>query len=104
MAAWRETDLFTDEERAALALAESMTRLADRADAGPRRGVARSGKALRREAAGRPGPVGRHDQPVQPDQRRDQAACRRRLVTVRAGQHSDASRHDCPADLRTHAS
>ena len=35
VAAWRETDLFTDGERAALALAESMTRLADRADAVP---------------------------------------------------------------------
>lgn len=35
VAAWRETDLFTDAERAALALAESMTRLADRADAVP---------------------------------------------------------------------
>src|ERR1700733_5317031 len=35
VAAWRETDLFTDEERAALTLAESMTRLADRADAVP---------------------------------------------------------------------
>lgn len=33
VAAWRETDLFTDAERAALALAESMTRLADHADA-----------------------------------------------------------------------
>jgi AhpD family alkylhydroperoxidase len=32
VAAWRETDLFDDAERAALALAESMTRLADRAD------------------------------------------------------------------------
>jgi AhpD family alkylhydroperoxidase len=32
VAAWRETDLFSDSERAALALAESMTRLADRAD------------------------------------------------------------------------
>src|ERR1700728_1661987 len=32
VAAWRETDLFTDEERAALALAESMYRLADRHD------------------------------------------------------------------------
>lgn len=32
VAAWRETDLFSDAERAALALAESMTRLADRAD------------------------------------------------------------------------
>ena len=35
VAAWRETDFFTDAERAALALAESMTRLADRADAVP---------------------------------------------------------------------
>lgn len=33
VAAWRETDLFTDAERAALALAESMTRLADRSEA-----------------------------------------------------------------------
>jgi AhpD family alkylhydroperoxidase len=33
VAAWRDTDLFDDAERAALALAESMTRLADRADA-----------------------------------------------------------------------
>jgi AhpD family alkylhydroperoxidase len=32
VAAWRETDLFTEAERAALALAESMTRLADRTD------------------------------------------------------------------------
>jgi AhpD family alkylhydroperoxidase len=32
VAAWRDTDLFTDAERAALALAESMTRLADRPD------------------------------------------------------------------------
>ena len=35
VAAWRETELFTEEERAALALAESMTRLADRVDAVP---------------------------------------------------------------------
>lgn len=33
VAAWRETPYFTDEERAALALAESATRLADHADA-----------------------------------------------------------------------
>jgi AhpD family alkylhydroperoxidase len=32
VAAWRETELFTDAERAALALAESMTRLADSPD------------------------------------------------------------------------
>ncbi len=35
VAAWRETPYYTDAERAALALAESMTRLADRADAVP---------------------------------------------------------------------
>lgn len=33
VAAWREAPYFTDEERAALALAEAATRLADRADA-----------------------------------------------------------------------
>lgn len=32
VAAWRETDLFSSAERAALALAECMTRLADRPD------------------------------------------------------------------------
>jgi len=35
VAAWRETDLFTDAERAALALTEYMTRLADRPDPVP---------------------------------------------------------------------
>ncbi|MGX6606284.1 carboxymuconolactone decarboxylase family protein [Micromonosporaceae bacterium Da 78-11] len=35
VAAWRETPYFSDAERAALALAESATRLADRADAVP---------------------------------------------------------------------
>ncbi|MEU7935166.1 carboxymuconolactone decarboxylase family protein [Micromonospora echinofusca] len=35
LAAWRETPYFTDAERAALALAESATRLADRADPVP---------------------------------------------------------------------
>ena len=35
VAAWRETDLFTAAERAALALAESMTRIADRSEAVP---------------------------------------------------------------------
>ncbi|CAM5492855.1 alkyl hydroperoxide reductase AhpD [Streptomyces tanashiensis] len=35
VAAWRETPYFTDEERAALALAEYATRLADRPDAVP---------------------------------------------------------------------
>jgi len=35
VAAWRETTYFTEPERAALALAEAATRLADRADAVP---------------------------------------------------------------------
>lgn len=35
VAAWRETELFTAAERAALALAESMTRLSDREDPVP---------------------------------------------------------------------
>lgn len=35
VAAWREAPYFTDAERAALALAEAVTRLADRADAVP---------------------------------------------------------------------
>ena len=37
VAAWRDTDLFTDAERAALELAEHATRLADRADPVPDR-------------------------------------------------------------------
>ena len=35
LAAWRETPYYTEAERAALALAESATRLADRSDAVP---------------------------------------------------------------------
>jgi alkylhydroperoxidase family enzyme len=35
VAAWREAPYFTDAERAALALAEAATRLADRADPVP---------------------------------------------------------------------
>jgi alkylhydroperoxidase family enzyme len=35
VAAWREAPYFTDDERAALALAEAATRLADRADPVP---------------------------------------------------------------------
>ena len=35
VAAWRETPYFSDQERAALALTEAVTRLSDRADAIP---------------------------------------------------------------------
>src|SRR5258708_2008882 len=54
VAAWREAPYFTDAERAALALTEAVTRLADRAD-----------------------PVDRHNQPVQSRQRPHPATRRR---------------------------
>ena len=48
VAAWRETELFTEAERAALALAESMTRLADRPDPSPTKcGMRRQGTSTR---------------------------------------------------------
>jgi AhpD family alkylhydroperoxidase len=68
--AWRESDLFTDAERAALAMTEAATRLADRPDtvtdeiwdaAGP----------LRRAAVGRDRPDDQPHQSVQPDQHHD---------------------------------
>lgn len=43
VAAWREAPYFTDAERAALALTEAATRLSDRADAVPERGLGRGG-------------------------------------------------------------
>ena len=46
VAAWRETTVFTDAERAALELTEQGTRLADAG--GHRRGVGERGQALRR--------------------------------------------------------
>ena len=52
-AAWREAPYFTDAERAALALTEAVTRLADRADAGARRRLGRGRRPLRRAGARR---------------------------------------------------
>ena len=43
VAAWREAPFFTDAERAALALAEAATRLADRPDPVPDAGLGRRG-------------------------------------------------------------
>ena len=46
VAAWRDTPYFTDAERAALALAESVTRLERQGRPGAGRGVERGGEAL----------------------------------------------------------
>jgi AhpD family alkylhydroperoxidase len=83
VAAWRETPYFTEAERAALALAEAATRLADRADAVPdeiwadastRRDLGRRDQALQRAGTRGAGALDRHHQLLQPDQRHDPAA------------------------------
>ena len=51
VAAWRDTPYFTDAERAALALTEALTRLADRPDAVPDEIWDAARRALRRDAA-----------------------------------------------------
>ena len=82
LTAWRESDAFTDAERAALALTESATRLADRAGCGQRRSVAGSNAALRREGPRRDHLDDRDDQHVQPHQRHHQGACGRDVVVI----------------------
>ncbi len=69
--AWREAPYFSDAERAALALTEAATRLADRSDPDPRRGVGRSRPPLRRDGARGAGGRDRGDQRLEPHQRRD---------------------------------
>ncbi len=71
VAAWRETPFFTDAERAALALAEAATRLADKGGPGARRRVGRGRPSLRGAGARRARPPDRRDQHVQPIQRDD---------------------------------
>ena len=51
VAAWRDAPYFTDAERAALELAEHVTRVADRGDAVPDDGLGRGGAPLRRAGA-----------------------------------------------------
>ena len=60
VAAWREAPYFTDAERAALALTEAVTRLADRPEPVPD-GVGRGRPALRRGRTRRAAAVDRHD-------------------------------------------
>jgi AhpD family alkylhydroperoxidase len=88
--AWRESPYFSDAERAALALAESVTRLADRTDAVLRRRVGRRRRPLRREGALVAAGVDRGDQRLEPAQRRCSAA--RRLSLVRRVRHPAGAR------------
>jgi hypothetical protein len=66
--AWREAPCFSDAERAALALTEAATRLADRSDPIPD-GV----PPLRRNAARGAGDSDRGDKRLEPHQRHDAA-------------------------------
>ena len=72
VAAWRDAPYFSDAERAALALAEAMTRLDDRADPVPDPIWAEAAKHYDERALCGPGLVDRHQQPLQPHR------CRRR--------------------------
>ena len=91
VAAWRESPYFTDAERAALALAEAATRLADSPDPVPGRDLGRGGQALRRAGPGRPGPQDRRHQRLQPPQPRHPPAGR---LGIRSPRRSDGLRTD----------
>ena len=67
--AWREAPYYTDAERAALALTESVTRLADRADAVPDDVWAEAAAHYDDGALGGAGDRHRRDQRLEPDQR-----------------------------------
>src|ERR1700674_3563751 len=82
VAAWRERDFFGDAERAALALAESMTRMADRTEPVPDEVWDEAAKLFdEKQLTGLVLWVATTNR-IQPAQRRDQAACRRRLVNI----------------------
>jgi AhpD family alkylhydroperoxidase len=74
--AWREAPYFSDAERAALALTEAATRLADRSDPIPEEVWEETSLPLRRVRTGRFGDRDRGDQRVEPHQRRHQAGDR----------------------------
>ena len=77
VAAWRDTPYFTDAERAALALTEAVTRLADRDDPVPDAIWARGRAPLRREGPRRADPRHRRDQRLEPAQRQRRPGRRR---------------------------
>ena len=80
VAVWREAPGFTDAERAALALGEAATRIADRPDPVPDDDLGRGGPALRPDGARRARRADRPDEPVQPRQRHHPPAGRRLVM------------------------
>ena len=68
---WREAPYYSDAERAALALTEAVTRLADRPDPVPDEIWAEAARHVRRAGTGRPGARHRQPEPVEPAERRD---------------------------------
>ncbi len=68
VAAWREAPYFTDAERAALALAEAVTRLADQPDPVPDEIWNEAARHYDEARISRTAAVDRHDQCLQPAQ------------------------------------
>lgn len=71
--AWRDAPFYTDAERAALALTESLTRLSDSSDPVPDEVYDEGRQAFRRAGPRLPDPPCRHDQHVEPPERRHEA-------------------------------
>ena len=84
VAAWREAPYFTDAERAALALTEAVTRLADRADPVPDEVWDEAARHYDEAGARGPRAHDRRDQRLEPAQRRDPPGRRQhhRLTTA----------------------
>ncbi|GAA2918965.1 hypothetical protein GCM10020221_14010 [Streptomyces thioluteus] len=86
VAVWRESTVFTEAERAALALAEEGTRLADAHEGRVRRDLGPGARALRRRPGRVTGRTGRPDQRGQPAGR-DRAPAGRLVRTGHVRRH-----------------
>jgi AhpD family alkylhydroperoxidase len=89
--AWRDSPYFTGPERAALALTQAVTRLADQHRPGTRRDLGRGRPPLRREGARRPRPLDRPGQRLQPRQRHHPSSSRATATTGRSPAARDAT-------------
>ncbi len=98
VAAWRDTAYFTDAERAALALAEALTRIADRADPVDDEVWDEAARHYDEKALG-PGLRHRRHQHLEPAQRRHPADRRRGLIGYRACRSS--TQHSAAPGART---
>ncbi|CCH28858.1 hypothetical protein BN6_15340 [Saccharothrix espanaensis DSM 44229] len=99
---WRETDKFTDAERAALELTEAATLIADRPRLRHRQDLGRRGGPLRRAGPVRDHPHDRRDEHVQPHQHHDPRTRGRGLVLTPAGGPSPGRRLRPPSPHRLH--